>query len=992
MSPATFRIRAILALSIGLAGTRQAGAQALFDSLHFRSIGPAALGGRIHDIEALPKDPSTVYIAAASGGVWKSTNKGTTWTPVFDHEGTATFGVVAIFPRDPNVVWVGTGEQNNRQSSSWGDGVYRSTDGGNTWTHVGLEQTRAIGRIRLHPSDPNVAYVAALGNLWKPSAERGVFKTTDGGRTWTKSLFVDTLTGVTDLVMDPNNPNTLIAATYQRLRTPWGFNGGGPGSGIYKTTDGGATWHRLTNGIPPGDKGRIGLAISATNSNYILATIEHATETGTYRTDNGGESWTRVSRVNPRPMYYSAIFIDPTNDARVYILGNGVQISDDGGRTFRNSPTQPTYDVGLKTDHHALWIDPTNPEHLYLGGDGGLFESWDAANSFIRLNNIPIGQFYAIGADDRDPYRVYGGMQDNHSWMGPSATRHWLGIVNTDWKQIGFSDGVYQQPDPFMPRWVYSNSDEQNLQRVDIETGDRLDIKPTPALGDSAYRFDWAAPILASRHTKGVVYAGGNRLFISHDHGSSWTPTKDLTRRVNRDTLSIMGVSGREAMLSKNDGESSFSEITTIAESPLDGQIVWVGTDDGNVQVSRDGGATWTEVSHNVSGVPDGTSLSRVAGSSAGRGVAYASFDGHRSGDFAPYIFRTTDFGRTWKKVIAGLPEAQSVRSVREYPGQPRVVFAGTEFGLYVSTDTAKSWAKLTGNLPTTRYDDILVHPRTKDLILGTHGRSIWILDDASPLAAWSNAVAAERVHLFPVRAATLMQYWADYSNWGQGEYAAENPAEGALITYVLKEPAKSVSVTISDANGKVVRTLTGRGVAGTLLRVNWDLRHEPPAAAGFGGGFVTAEETGGAAGADVAVGGGRGGRGGRGGGGGGGGRGAADPEAARLAAEQRAALPHDIGPRGPFVSPGTYTITLTADGAQARTSVRVGARSAAAAHAGAVQGTGDLPAGCMPRCSSGCRPSADGWRPRAATRRRAVTRRPRGAPSGLPPTRHSNA
>ena len=924
-------MRSVLFLAL-VAMSLPAQAPSPFDALKFRSIGPAALGGRMHDVEGLPNDPSTVYVATASGGVWKSTNKGTTWTPIFDRERVSVMGDVAIFLANPDVVWVGTGEQNQRQSSSWGDGVYRSTNGGRTWTHVGLEETRHVGKIRLHPSDPNVAYVAALGNLWKASPDRGVFKTSDAGRTWTKSLFVDTLTGVVDLVMDPNDPNTLYAAAYQRLRTAWGFNGGGPGSAIYKTTDGGASWRKLTNGIPAGDKGRIGLAIAQTNGRVVMAAIEATGGgTGTYRSEDGGENWTRMSGTNPRPMYYSKIYIDPTNDRRVYLLGNGVQKSEDGGTNFRNMPGQPTYDIGLKTDHHALWINPRDPKHLYLAGDGGLNESWDMAESWIRINNIPVGQFYAINADDRDPYWVYGGMQDNHSWMGPSSTRHWLGIVNTDWKQIGFSDGVAQAPDPFNPRWVYSASTGQNIQRVDIETGDRLDIRPQPALGDSAYRWDWTGPVVASRHTKGVVYMGGNRLFISRDHGSTWTATKDLTRQVNRDTLRIMGVLGREQMLSKNDGESGFSELTTMAESPIDSAVLWVGADDGNVQVSRDRGATWTEVSRNVSGVPNGTYVSDVVPSSAGRGVAYVSFDGHRSGDFEPYLFRTTDFGRTWARVSQGIPSGQPVRSVLEYPSKPGLVFAGTERALFVSTDTARTWTKLSANLPTTIYMDMLVQPRTKDLVLGTHGRSFWILDDASPLAEWSPAIASKRLHVFPSRATTLFQYWDDYSNWAQGEYAAENPEEGAFITYYLSQAASPVTVTVTNAEGKVVRKLTAPGDAG-VQRINWDLRHEPPAP-GLGGFTAGGGEEGGGGGgggeAGGAGGGGRGGRGGgRGGAGGGGGRGAPPgPEAAlvaAIAAAERAALPHEIGARGPYVSPGTFTITVDAGGTQARTTVRV--------------------------------------------------------------------
>lgn len=882
-----------------------------FDKLPFRSVGPAVMGGRVHDVEAVPSDAATVYVVTASGGVWKSTNRGITWASIFDDYPVSTGGDLAIFAGNSNILWLGTGEQNNRQSSSWGNGMYRSTDAGKTWTHIGLDATAAIAKVRLHPTDPNVAWVAAAGNLWKSNPERGVYKTTDAGRTWTKVLYVDENTGATDLVMDPSDANTVYAAMYQRLRTPWGYNGGGPGSAIYKTTDGGQTWKKLTNGIPEGDKGRIGLAIAATYPKMLLATIEHPTASGTYRTEDGGETWVRANGTNPRPMYYSKVFIDPTNERRAYILGVEVYRSDDGGRSFRVLPNSPTYDVGLKTDMHTLWIDPKDPKFLYLAGDGGLHMSGDMGENWRRINNFAIGQFYAIAADNRDPYWLYGGLQDNHSYMGPSATRHWLGVVNTDWRQIGFSDGAYQQPDPFVPRWVYSSSTGMSLQRVDIETGDRMNIRPALPPDSGQARFDWISPMVASRHTKGTLYVGGNRLFISRDHGESWTWTKDLTRQVNRDTLRIMGVPGTEIRISRHDGESNYSELTSIGESPVTPQVLWVGADDGAVQVSRDGGATWTDVSANITGVPPFTFVSRVVPSSASSGTAYVTFDGHRSGHFEPYAFRTTDFGRTWTKVTNGLPSGDVVRTIHEYPGQPAVAFIGTERALYVTTDTARTWRRFKANLPTVPTYDILVHPRTRDLILGTHGRSIWILDDASPIAAWTAAVAARPVHVFPVRAVTQYLFWEDFSNWAQGEYAGDNPADGALISYSLARAVPSVTITITSPTGRTVRTLQGPGEAGTIQRVAWDLRH----------GVLTAT---GLTMPNVALEGGRGGRGGGRGGRGGGGGGGGDEGGGGAAATYAPGVPRGIGARGAFVSPGTYTVTIQAGDARASETVRV--------------------------------------------------------------------
>ncbi|MGD8726792.1 MAG: hypothetical protein PVH40_04055, partial [Gemmatimonadales bacterium] len=568
----------LLLLPVGLALGRPttAAAQAApitsdqLAALRFRSIGPAVAGGRIHDVEALPDDPSTIYVATASGGIWKSTNKGTTWRPIFDDQPVSTFGDLTIAPSDADILWVGTGEQNNRQSTSWGNGVYRSLDGGETWTHVGLDETRHISRVLVHPTDPDVAYVGALGNLWAPSEARGIYRTTDGGQSWSKLLFVDTLTGVIELEMDPSNPDILYAATYQRLRRAWGMNGGGPGSGIYKSTDAGDSWVELTNGLPLGDKGRIGLAISQTRPSVLHALIEHAEASGVYRTEDGGESWERVNGLNPRPMYYSHITIDPTDDERIYVLATSFSKSENGGRSFVTLPTRPTYDVGVHSDFHAMWIDPQNPSHFYLAGDGGLHETWDMGRTYIKINNIPIGQFYGIGVDMREPYYVYGGMQDNHSWMGPSATRHWIGIINDDWRQIGFGDGMYQQPDPTSHRYVYVLAQNGDILRLDAETGDHRNIRPHPPEGEPPYRFDWVTPALVSQHDPAVVYLGGNRLFISRDRGASWERTEDLTHQIDRDTLELMGVRGSEPMLAKNDGTSSFGEITTIAESPLD--------------------------------------------------------------------------------------------------------------------------------------------------------------------------------------------------------------------------------------------------------------------------------------------------------------------------------------------------------------------------------------------------------------------------------------
>ena len=879
---------ALILVAIAIAATpahlQNAESRSPFDTLHFRDIGPAATGGRIHDLQIDPKNPAVLYVGAATGGIWKSTNKGLTWTDVFAQQPDNTFGSLAIFEGDSKIVWAGTGENNNRQSSSWGGGVYRSVDAGATWTYLGLHDTRSIGRVVLDPADPNVAYIAAVGNLWAENPERGVFKTTDAGRSWTKVLYVDPFTGATDLVMDPRDSKVLYAATYQRLRKAFGFNGGGPGSAIYKTTDAGQTWTKLENGIPAGDKGRIGLAIAHSKPDVLIATIEHATAGGTYRTEDAGATWKRMSATNPRPMYYSKPTIDPNNDKRIWLPGTYIVKSEDGGTTFEEEPTSPTYDVGLKTDHHVIRVDPANSSHIYVVGDGGLHESFDMGKTYIRVNNIPVAQIYRIAVDDRDPYWIYAGLQDNHSWMGPSATHHWLGILNQDWQEIGFSDGTGKAVDKTDWRKVYSSSSGGNLSRVDPLTGDAIGINPRPPAGEPPYRYDWDAPVLASRHTSGTVYLGANRLFISKDFGSTWTRTKDLTRSIDRDTLPMMGVLNRDIRLSRNDGDA-ISEISNIAESPLDPKILWVGTDDGNVQVTTDGGATWTEVSGAITGVKSGTFVSRIVASEASRGTAYVPFDAHRDGDFAPYIFRTTDFGKTWTTVTTGLPKDDaSVRSLVEYPGHPNVLFAGTERAVFVTHDSGAHWTRLKANLPTTRYDDLVVHPRTKDLVLGTHGRGIWILDDASPIAEWTPAIAAKPAHLFDVPRATLMLYWEDVSNMAHYFYAGENPVEGATFTYSLAQPAQKVRLLVTSSGGRVVRELNGPVEAGVLHRVNWDLRFAPPAGGGRGGG--------------------------------GGGEEGGGPSLTRPGAVQLPIPPHDIGTRGAHVAPGTFKVTLEVNGA----------------------------------------------------------------------------
>ncbi|MEW6322055.1 MAG: glycosyl hydrolase [Acidobacteriota bacterium] len=870
------RTHVLAALPVALAvSAAPASAQRLSEAalaqLEWRAIGPAVQGGRIDDVAVDERNPSTIYIGAASGGVWKTTNAGTTWTPIFDRQGTASIGDIALAAANPDLVWVGTGEPNNRQSSSFGDGVYKSIDGGRTWAHMGLAETQHIGRVIVDPADPDTVYVAALGRLWGASTERGVYKTTDGGRTWTQALFVDEHTGAVDLAMDPHNRHVLYAATYQRRRAPWGFNGGGPGSGLHKSVDGGRTWTKLTNGLPGGTVGRIGLAVWRRDPRVVYATVEHRTEGGTYRSDDGGATWRKMSDVNPRPMYYSKIHIDPTSDRRIYVLGASMFVSDDGGRTFadpvsgREGPNQamsPTYDVGVHGDHHALWINPANPKHLILGNDGGLYYSFDGSITWDKVNNLPLGQFYGIGVDMATPYNIYGGLQDTHSFGGPSATRHYLGILNEDWVQINTGDGMYAQVDPTDPATVYTESQDGNLSRFHRPTGDRKSIRPTPPPGEAPYRFNWTSPIVISPHDSTTVYFGGNRVFRSTDRGETWSAGPDITRNEDRATFEIMGQKPGPEVLSRNDGVSAWGTITALAESPVQAGVLWAGTDDGLVQLSRDGGTTWTNVTDRLPGPARKGRISRVEPGYRDAGTVYVALDRHQDDDFAPYLFVSHDFGHTWATLSDGLPKTGWINVVRVHPRNPAMLVVGTETGLFVSLDAGAAWTRFTHGFPTVPVDDLVIHPRDNDLVVGTHGRSIYVLDDITPLSGFTAQVAASDLHLFPPRAATVLQRWKHESYSAQRVFAGPNPPFGAILTYYLRAAGKGpATVTIRDASNRVVRIIEGAAAAG-LNRVVWDLRSAAPA---------------------------------------------------NLA-----------NARGPFVVPGSYTATVQVDGREARAPVSV--------------------------------------------------------------------
>jgi photosystem II stability/assembly factor-like uncharacterized protein len=890
----------------------------------WRSIGPANIGGRVDDIAVVESNPSTFYIGFATGGVWKTTNNGTTWTPIFDEYPVSSIGDIAIAPSNPDIIYVGTGEPNNRQSSSFGAGVFKSVDGGKKFEYVGLKETQSIGRIVVHPKDPDIAYVAAVGHLFGPNPERGLFKTTDGGKTWTNTNFIDNDTGFTDVVMDPSNPNVLFAASYQRRRVPWGFNGGGPGSGLWKTVDGGKKWTKLTgNGLPDDPIiGRIGIDIARSKPNTIYASFEVGPSGGTgagvnedgslqppgqgrggaggrgrgnqdapplppnpkkpgvWRSDDSGKTWRCVSNDGNRWMYYSQVRVDPTNPEIAYQGGAPFFKTVDGGKSW--NPVQ-----GIPhSDHHAIWIDPKNANHILLGNDGGIDVTYDQAETWEYVNTVAVGQFYAISADMRRPYYVCGGLQDNGSWCGPSATRSANGIVNSDWFRVGGGDGFYTANDPSDWTILYSESQDGATNRVDLrgrrsgsirpsgpqapgqrgsqpsgESGDpeqaqaqavaaqfggrggnpNGNIVPPPPAGTN-YRFYWNTPFILSPHNPSTVYLGGDRLFRSYNRGDTWMASPDLTRNIGRNDRPIMGVDGKAPMASKHDGAASYSNIITISESYVQPGVIWVGTNDGNLQVSRDGGNTWKNVVDKVPGVPKETHVSRVEASHFDGGTAYATFDGHRTDDHGAYVFVTKDFGETWTSLVANLPAAP-VNVIREDPRNRNLLYLGTEYAFYVSLNGGKEWKRFMNGLPTVRIDDILVHPRDNDLILGTHGRSIWIIDDITALQQLTAETQATDATLLDIRPATALVNDVQKAILVEGAKAfrAQNPARGTTISYWLKSaPSGDVKITISDVSGREVRSIDGTKNVG-LNRVQWNLAPTGAPAgrggAGFGGG-----------------------------------------------------------------------------------------------------------------------------------------------------------
>ncbi len=777
-------LQAVAGLWVVHAGPAQAAIEAeLLAGMKARAIGPAGMSGRVTAIDAVVSDPRIVYVGSASGGLWKSLNGGLTWEPVFDDQPVASVGAVAVFQPNPAIVWVGTGEGNPRNSASIGNGVYRSLDGGQRWVHLGLEATERIHRIVLHPSDPEVAWVAALGRAWADNPERGVFRTTDGGRTWRKVLYVDEKTGAAELVMDPSNPNHLLAAMWQYRRWPWFFQSGGPGSGLYRSVDGGESWERLTaeDGLPEGELGRIGVSFCHRYPEIVYAIVE-AERSALLKSEDGGRHWVEVNvaaDVSPRPFYYADIRVDPEWPQRVYNLWSLLSVSDDGGKSFRVlAPFRLVH-----PDYHAMWIHPQDPSYLIVGNDGGVAFSRDRGETWRFVENLPLAQFYHIAVDMDVPYHIYGGMQDNGSWRGPSAVWENFGIRNHHWEEVGFGDGFDTRPDPRDSLQGYSMSQEGYLRRWNLRTGERKDIRP-PAPEGVELRFNWNAALAVDPFEPETIYYGSQFVHRSTDRGDTWTIiSPDLT--TNNPDWQKQAESG--GLTPDVTGAENYTTIVAIAPSRLRRGLIWVGTDDGRIHLTRDGGATWTSLEDRLRGAPRGSWVPYIEPSPHDEATAFLVLDNHRRSDFEPYVYKTADFGRSWQRLATDTIEGYALAIVQD-PGDPDLLFLGTEFGLHVSLDGGRHWFKWTHGVPTVSVMDLVVHPRDHDLVLGTHGRGAYVLDDIGPLRGLTEAVLREPLHLFSIPDA--QQYRVKQTGQsrfpGHGEFRGENRPYGALVTFSL--------------------------------------------------------------------------------------------------------------------------------------------------------------------------------------------------------------
>ncbi|MEZ5330911.1 MAG: glycosyl hydrolase [Thermoanaerobaculia bacterium] len=793
-----------------------------FGGLEARAIGPAVMGGRIAAIDAVATDPVTIYVGAAGGGVWKSQDDGVTFRPVFDDH-IQSIGAIAIDPSDPETVWVGTGESWTRNSVSIGDGVYRSTDGGESWERKGLEESERIARIIVDPTDSAVVWVCATGHLWDANEQRGVFKTTDAGESWERVLTVDEDTGCSDLSMDPQVPDIVYAGMWQFRRTPWSFSSGGPGSGLYKTVDGGSSWSELAKGLPDGPKGRIAVDVAPSRPNRVYAVVE-AEKTALYRSDDAGASWAEMNssmNVAARPFYFATVIVDPVDHERLYKPGLSLGVSTDGGRSV--SGLLGGFGGGVHSDHHALWVNPSDPHELLLGTDGGLYQSFDRGAHWRAVKALPISQFYEVAADADWPYNVYGGLQDNGSWTGPSRASG--GIPNAAWRNVGFGDGFHVYPDPSDRNVVFAEFQGGQILRYHRDTGQVKVIKPYPAEGEDDFRCSWNTAMHVSPSRPGTLYVGCQYLFRSTDRGESW---ERISPDLSTDDPEKQKQKESGGLTIDNSTAENHTTIYTISESPLDGDVIWVGTDDGNVQLTRDGGATWTNVVANVPDLPARTWVSFIDASPHDPATAFATFDGHRTGDMAPHVYRTRDFGATWTAVGEGLSGYAHV--VRQDPVNPDLLFAGTELGLWISLDGGEGWARFTGNLPPVAVRDLDIHPTEHDLIIGTHGRGIYILDDLTPLRAVRAETLEAKLALLPSRPSVQFLTGQTWPFDGDDQFVGRDLGEVASLFYyqAKRHIFGDMNVEIYDADGTLLTTLPA-GKRKGMNRVDWPMRLDAP-------------------------------------------------------------------------------------------------------------------------------------------------------------------
>ncbi len=830
--------------------------------LKARFIGPAVTSGRVMSIAVAPGNTATIYVGSASGGVWKTTNGGVSWSPIFDREGSYSIGWITLDPNNANVVWVGTGERNSQRSVSYGDGVYKSVDGGRTWKNMGLKDSEHISRIVVNPINSDVVYVAAQGPLWKAGGDRGLYKTTDGGATWTQALKISDNTGVTDVVLDPRNPDVLLASSYQRRRHQWTLIDGGPESAIYRSTDAGKTWTKVMTGLPHEQLGRIQLAISPVNPDVVYADVEAADRKGgIFRSADGGVTWTKGADFNNGAMYYGDIYADPFDVDRIYITDTVFQVSEDGGKTLH-----PLGQRSMHVDNHIIWVDPANRDHYLVGNDGGLYESWDRAAHWLFFSNLPVAQFYDVDVDNDAPfYNVYGGLQDNNSLGGPSRTRSEHGILNQDWWVTQGGDGFVSRIDPEDPNTIYAELQGGTIVRTDRRTGQRIGIQPQEDKGDPPLRWNWDAPFIISPHSHTRLYMAAQFLYRSDDRGNTWRKVSpDLTRAIDRNKLPVMGKIWGPDAVAKNTSTALYSNVSAVAESPKQEGLLYVGTDDGLIQVSEDGGATWRKI-EKFPGVPEGAYVSRIEASVNDAHTVYAALEYHKNGDFAPYLLKSSDAGRTWTSIAGDLPARGSVYAFAEDGVDPNLLFAGTEFAAYASQDGGQHWLKIAG-VPTIAVRSLAIQRRENDLVMGTFGRGIYILDDYTPLRLTTAATVAKPATLYPVKDALLYVPTQQYGGRGhafQGEmfFEGANPPFGAVFTYYLKDEIKTLKekrvaaeqaaekagqpisyptaaelraeeqeeppailLTVRDSTAKPVRIVEGPVKRG-FHRVAWDLR-----------------------------------------------------------------------------------------------------------------------------------------------------------------------